>query len=208
MTVPRAATRTSGAGRADLQGAERGGLRVSPAKVTCSPASSGIRISRYSRMWRAGLSNDMPNTFSMTSWCDRPMPERQPPAAGRLHRQRLGRQHHRMAGVGRDHGRAEVDRGDLARHGGEGGQGVVGEDLARPGHLDPGLGQAGHLGHHVVERPLRVEHHADSHRCLVSGRPGCAPRPGRTGPRGGRADVRHTVPGRRHPGRTGGTAMT
>jgi hypothetical protein len=91
-------------------------------------------------------------------------------AAGGLHRQGLGPQHHRVPGVGRDHGSAEVDRRHLAGHGGKGGQRVVAEDLGRPRRLDPSVSQTGHLSDHVVERLLGIEHHADAHGYLVSRR--------------------------------------
>ena len=82
ITVPRAATRTSGPGAVICSGPNVEALTVSPAKLTCSPASRGMSTSRYSRMWRAGLLNDIPNTFSMTIWWDSPMPSvRRPPLA-------------------------------------------------------------------------------------------------------------------------------
>ena len=50
---------------------------------TASPRSSGSSTSKYSAMCRAGLSNDIPNIPSITTWCDKPIPStnRDPPEA-------------------------------------------------------------------------------------------------------------------------------
>ncbi len=57
-------------------------LSVSPVKLTVPVRINGTRIDRYSRMCRTGFSNDRPNMFSMTTWCERPMPStRLPPVA-------------------------------------------------------------------------------------------------------------------------------
>ncbi len=66
MAVPRAATSTGGAGASICRGPNVEALMVSPTKLTCSPASRGMRMERYSLMWRAGFSKDCPKTFSMT----------------------------------------------------------------------------------------------------------------------------------------------
>ena len=58
MTGPRAATNTGGAGASISSGPSVVALTVSPSKVPGSPRSRGINASRYSRMWRAGCSNE------------------------------------------------------------------------------------------------------------------------------------------------------
>ena len=82
MVVPSAATSTGGVGASIWSGPKVEALSVSPTKLAGSPSSRGMRIERYSRMWRAGFSKDWPNTFSMTSWWESPMPRvRRPPVA-------------------------------------------------------------------------------------------------------------------------------
>ena len=82
MVVPRAATSTMGGGASICSGPNVEALSVSPTKDTCSPSRSGIRMERYSLMWRAGFSNDSPKTFSITNWWDSPMPRvNRPPVA-------------------------------------------------------------------------------------------------------------------------------
>ena len=83
MVGPSAATRTGGVSTLTSNGAIVVALSVSPLNVTASPCSSGISADRYSRMWRAGRSNEYPNIPSMTTWCDSPMPRtsRRPVAA-------------------------------------------------------------------------------------------------------------------------------
>ena len=82
MVLPEGGHQHRGAGASIWSGPKVEARRVSPAKLTCSPSSRGIRTDRYSRMCRAGLSNDWPNTFSMTTWWERPIPKvRRPPVA-------------------------------------------------------------------------------------------------------------------------------
>ncbi len=55
----------------------------SPSTLTGVPSSRGMSTERYSRMCRAGRSKLYPYMFSMTIWCDSPMPSvsRPPPMA-------------------------------------------------------------------------------------------------------------------------------
>jgi 5-(carboxyamino)imidazole ribonucleotide mutase len=77
-----------------------------------------------------------------------------------------------------------VDVGDLAADHGQQGQGVVPEDLRRPGRFDPRVVELRHLGHHVVERTGHIEHHTETHGIPSFGLPGGPPggRRGAAGP--------------------------
>ena len=59
--------------------------------------------------------------------------EDQPAAHRRSGRQRLLRQHGRMAGISRHDGRAQPDAGDLAPRHGQRGERVEAEDVGHPG---------------------------------------------------------------------------
>ena len=79
ISGPSAATTTGGGSTPSMSSAALVDS-VSPANAAGSPCSNGPRIERYSRMWRAGFSKDMPNIDSMTTWCDSPMPRRSRPS--------------------------------------------------------------------------------------------------------------------------------
>ena len=79
ISGPSAATTTGGASTPSMP-SDAFADRVSPVNAAGSPWSNGPRIERYSRMWRAGFSNDIPNIDSITIWCDRPMPSRRRPS--------------------------------------------------------------------------------------------------------------------------------
>jgi hypothetical protein len=66
MALPSAATSTGAGGAVIPRGPKVEARSVSPVKDTCSPSMMGIRMERYSRMWRPGFSNDCPKTCSMT----------------------------------------------------------------------------------------------------------------------------------------------
>ena len=79
ISGPSAATTTGGAATPSMASGALVDI-VSPVNAAGSPWRSGTRIDRYSRMCRAGFSNDMPNIDSMTIWCDRPMPRSSRPS--------------------------------------------------------------------------------------------------------------------------------
>jgi len=55
---------------------------VSPENDTLPSRSNGTSTARYSRMWRAGLSNDTCSMPSITTWWERPIPSvNRPPLA-------------------------------------------------------------------------------------------------------------------------------
>ena len=80
-------------------------------------------------MWRTGLSNDSPNMFSITIWCDEPDAEHEPAAARGLHGERLLRHRERVAAVGRHDAGRELDARDLAADDREHAHRVEPEDL-------------------------------------------------------------------------------
>ena len=159
-----------------------------------------MSTSRYSRMWRAGFSNDMPNTFSMTIWCDKPMPSvRRPPLAACTVRA-WAASITGWRGIGRHHRGPELDRRDVAGHGGQRGQGVVSRRSGTPtpprSRTRPG-------------RPPGTPRRRRASRCRTSRRCASLPRslvaadrrPGRVRSTGWTVGRCHTVPGSRSRGR-------
>ena len=78
-------------------------------------------------------------------------PEHQPPAGCRLGGERLGGEHERVARVGRDDRRPQLDVGDGPADHRQQGQSVVAEDLGRPGGGEPGVPLGGDLGDDAVD---------------------------------------------------------
>ena len=71
--------------------------------------SNGSSTARYSRMWRAGLSNDKWSMPSITTWWERPIPSVNRPPVAMSVRDRLAGQRHRVTQVGGRHRRADLD---------------------------------------------------------------------------------------------------
>ena len=83
----------------------------------------------------------------------------------------LLRQHHRVTRVAGDHRRAELDVGHLAAGDGDGGQGVMGEDLGQPGGGEAVIGDLPHRCDHLVDRAPRhrvPQEDADAHGRFLS----------------------------------------
>ena len=95
-----------------------------------------------------------------------PDAKRQSSADGRLHGEGLAGQHHRVARVGGHHCRAQFDIRHLATDHGQQGQCVVPEDLRGPGRIEADVMEALHLGDHIVDRLVHIEHHTDFHDSL------------------------------------------
>ena len=116
-------------------------------------------------MWRAGFSNDMPNMFSITIWCERPMPRmKRPPDAACVvsacWASIIG-----WRGIRGHDGRAELDARHLAPDDRERRDRVHAEDLWKPVRRESvGLGLAG-VGDDVVDRAVRgvAAEDADAH---------------------------------------------
>ena len=93
-----------------------------------------------------------------------PDAEEQPVVGGRLHRQRLLGQHHRVAGVdGHDPG-SQPDARHLGAGRGQPGQRVGAEDLRGERVVEAGIGEPAQLGHRRVERLVQVQHRPDAQR--------------------------------------------
>ena len=110
MTVPRAATRTGGAGPSICSGPKVDALRVSPAKPACSPAEQGHEDRQVLPHVAGRLLERQAEHVLDDQLMGEADAEGETTAGGRLHREGLAGQHHRMAGIGRDDGRSEADR--------------------------------------------------------------------------------------------------
>ena len=135
-------------------------------------------------MWRTGLSNDSPNMFSITIWCESPMPSDEAAAARGLHGERLLRHRERVAAVRRHDAGRELDARHLAADDREHAHRVEGEDLGERVRREAvGLGGLG-VGDDVVDRAAGgvAAEDPDAHGALPSIAAEATPYTG--GPRG------------------------
>ena len=196
ITVPSAATRTSGAGALIWSGPNVEALHGLAGEGHLLAGQQRHQHLQVLAHVAGRLLERQPEHVLDDHLVGQPDAQGQASAAGRLDGKGLGGQHHRVAGVGRARRRCRspID-GHLPGDRGQGGQGVVGEDLGRPRHLDPGRRPGRPPG---PPRRRRASRCRTSRRCASVPRFSVAAAPRRRG-RG-----RHTGGhGRSRPHRTG-----
>ncbi len=166
MTGPRAATRTGGGGASMVSAPKVAAFKVSPVYATCSPAKQRHEDREVLPHVASRLLERLAEDVLDHHLVREADPQGQSSAGCGLHGQCLAGKHHRMARIGGNHRRPQLDIRYLSAHHSQERQRVVPKDLRRPRRLDAGRTQPVDLRYHVVKRTLDIEHHTDLHRFL------------------------------------------